>query len=60
MDTAYERIATRFMLEAIQDWGQTEEERRQAVQNLLDAAGFDAKAIKGPVFGGIWPKPCTG
>jgi hypothetical protein len=50
----------RFVLRAIQEWGQADEERIKAVQGVLDAAGFDAKATCWPVFGGIWPKPAEG
>lgn len=53
-------IAVKFMLQAVQDWGQGEGDRIAATQALLDAAGFDAKASCGPVFGAIWPKPCSG
>lgn len=53
-------VATTFVLRAIQDWGQSEAERIAATQAVLDAAGFKATAACGPVFGGIWPKPCTG
>ena len=55
-----ETVARRFMLHAIQDWGQSEADRLSAVQGVLDAAGFNATATCGPVFAGIWPKPCTG
>lgn len=48
------------MLQAIQEWGQSEEERIKAVQDFIDEAGFDAKAQGWPVFGGIWSKPCIG
>jgi hypothetical protein len=30
------------------------------VQDLLDAAGFEATAICWPIFGGIWKTPCEG
>ncbi len=50
----------RFLLYGIQDWGQSEADRIKATQDLLDAAGFKAKATCGPVFGGIWPSPCKG
>lgn len=53
-------LANEFLSMAIQDWGQPEEQRIAAVQALLDAAGFDAKAECSPVFGGIWPKQCSG
>jgi len=54
------RIATSFVLHAIQEWGQSTEKRIAAVQAVLDAVGFDARATCAPVFGGIWPKPCEG
>lgn len=54
------KVATIFVLRAIQDWGQTEEQGTAAVQAVLDAAGFKATATCRPVFGGIWPKPCEG
>lgn len=53
-------IATKFVLLAIQEWGQSEVDGRKAVQDVLDAAGFKAVAASRPVFGGIWPKPATG
>lgn len=53
-------IATRFILHGIQEWGQSEADRVRATQALVDAAGFKATATCGPVFGGIWPKPCEG
>ena len=53
-------IAQKFVLMAIQEWGQSEAERIAAVQAILDAAGFDATATCGPVFGGIWPTECIG
>ncbi len=49
-----------FVLQGIQEWGQSEANRIAAVQGVLDAAGFDAKAICWPVFGGIWGKQCEG
>lgn len=55
-----DRAANIFMLQAIQEWGQSESERLSAVQGLLNAVGFDAVATCWPVFGGIWQKPCTG
>lgn len=55
-----DRTANIFMLQAIQEWGQSESERLSAVQELLNAAGFDAVATCWPVFGGIWQKTCTG
>lgn len=60
MTVDLERVAALFMLHAIQEWGQSETERIQAVQAALDAAGFDARATCGPVFGRIWPKGCEG
>lgn len=45
---------------AIQDHGHPDEDRVKAVQAVLFAAGFEAEATCWPVFGGIWPKPCTG
>ena len=54
------RIAVRFIINAVQDWGQPESERISAVQDVLNAAGFKATASCSPVFGGIWPLPCTG
>jgi hypothetical protein len=55
-----EQIATKFILQAIQDWGQSEAAGIAATQAVLDAAGFNAKATCRPVFGAIWPKPCVG
>lgn len=52
--------ASTFVLRAIQEWGQPHEHRVAAVQGVLDAAGFDAKATTFPVFGGIWNEPCAG
>lgn len=53
-------LATSFMLDAIQEWGQEEKDRIRAVQDILDVIGFKAKAGGFPVFGGIWTKSCTG
>lgn len=53
-------VATKFMLFAVQEWGHPESDRVAAVQGVLDAAGFEAIATCSPVFGGIWPKPCSG
>lgn len=53
-------VATKFMLRAVQNWGQGEGDRIAATQAVLDAAGFDAKATCGPVFGAIWRDPCAG
>lgn len=53
-------VADRFVTMGIQEWGQSEEVRVKAVQGVLDAAGFNAKATCWPVFGGIWPKKCNG
>lgn len=53
-------IADRFVLKAIQEWGQPTAERIAAVQAVLTAAKFSATATCYPVFGGIWPKPCDG
>ncbi len=52
--------ASNFMLMAIQEWGQSDGKRIAAVQRILNAAGFDAVATCGPVFGGIWPTSCSG
>lgn len=59
-DTEIEKIATGFVLWAIQEWGQSEAERIGSVQAALDAAHIQATATCWPVFGGIWPKPCAG
>ncbi len=53
-------VADKFLLMGIQEWGQSDEKRVQAVQDLLDAANFNARATCWPVFGAIWPKPCEG
>ncbi len=55
-----ESVANRFILRAVQDWGQPETERIAAVQAVLTAAGFAATATCSPVFGAIWPKLCDG
>ncbi|MDZ4263798.1 MAG: hypothetical protein U1B30_15885 [Pseudomonadota bacterium] len=55
-----EIIADRFILHAIQEWGDPPADRIKAVQQVLDAAGIKASATCWPVFGGIWPKPCVG
>jgi hypothetical protein len=55
-----ESVAHRFILRAVQDWGQPEAQRIAAVQSVLTAAGFAATATCSPVFGAIWPKPCDG
>ena len=54
------RTATKFMLRAIQEWGQPESERIAAVQDLLREARFDATSTCFPVFGGIWKSACAG
>lgn len=54
------RVAEGFVMRAVQDWGQSVEQRVAAVQSVLDAAGFDAKATCVPVFGALWPQPCDG
>ena len=54
------QVAQNFILSAVQDWGQSKQERIAAVQALLDEAGFRATATCWPVFGGIWGKPCDG
>ena len=54
------RTASLFMLSAVQEWGQPDEERVAAVQDVLDEAGFDATATTWPVFGAIWKLPCEG
>lgn len=55
-----DEVAEGFILHAIQDWGQSEQQRVAAVQRVIDAAGFDAQATCSPVFGGIWPEGCAG
>jgi hypothetical protein len=53
--------ATMFMLYAVQEWGQTDAERVAAVQGVLDAAGWNARAEGFPVFGARWSsKVCSG
>lgn len=52
--------ASTFVVTAICDFGDTDEKKIAAVQAVLDAAGFDARATCWPVFGGIWRAPCTG
>lgn len=59
-DYDLDRIASRFVTSAICEWGQQGKERIDAVQQVLDAALFDAEAICWPIFGGIWPKQCEG
>ena len=54
------RTAKNFILQGIQDWGQSDAQRIAAVQAVLDDAGFKATATCGPVFGRIWPTPCIG
>jgi len=51
--------AFRFILVGLPDWA-TIEHRIQTVQNLLDVAGFDAKATCAPDFHQLWVTPCTG
>lgn len=55
-----ESVAAIFMLEAIQEWGQPEDTRIAAVQNVLDVCGFEATAKGWPVLGMIWSAPCEG
>lgn len=52
--------AVNFIFLAIQEHGQPESDRILAVQEVLNAAGFDATATCWPVFGRMWPKPCVG
>ena len=58
MDT--EKVATGFVLHAIQEWGDPPEKRIVAVQDVLDKARFKATATCWPVFGGIWRYSCRG
>lgn len=54
-------MANLFIMRVVQDWPHISEKQAiDAVQTVLDAAGFVANATCKPVFGGIWPKPCTG
>jgi len=53
-------IADKFILHAIQEWGDPPAIRIEAVQQVLDITGFKASATCWPIFGGIWPKPPTG
>lgn len=53
-------VAKRFVLRAIQEWEQSESEGISAVQDVLNAAGFNAVATCRPVFGSRWPKECLG
>lgn len=52
--------ANLFMMKAVCEFGDPDKDKIEAVQAVLDAAGFDARATCWPVFGGIWPKPCEG
>ena len=56
---ALDTIARKFVSEAVICYG-SEAAQVQAVQGVLDAAGFDATATCAPVFGAIWPRPCDG
>ena len=56
---ALDMIARKFVSEAVIGYG-SEAAQVQAVQAVLDAAGFDATATCAPVFGAIWPRPCAG
>ena len=51
MDDA-EKVATKFVIHAIQEWGDRDEKRIAAVQAVLDQAGFKATATCWPVFVG--------
>lgn len=53
-------MAEKFVLLAVQEWGQSRDDRLKAVQQLLEAAGFAAEATCWPIFGEIWPRPCKG
>ena len=55
-----EHIAETFLGFGIQEWGQSEDLKKAAIQAALDAAGFDAKAEGSIVFGGIMTKVCSG
>jgi len=59
-DNPTSAIAKRFVLMAIQDWGQREEDGIAAVLLVLRAAGFQAVPTCRPVFGNVWPKPFEG
>jgi hypothetical protein len=59
-ETMVNGVAKNFILWAVQDWGQPEAERIEAVQRVLNFANFDAKATCAPTFGAIWPKECEG
>ncbi len=51
-----EEIATKFMLQGICEFGQTEEERANATANFLKEKGFDVEPSGFPVFGGMFPQ----
>lgn len=55
-----DHVALMFMLHAVQEWGDPLAERLAAVQAVLDATGFKARATCYPIFGGIWRTPCQG
>lgn len=49
-----------FVSRAVCEFFDPDEVKIAAVQEVLDAAGFEATATCWPVFGGIWTEPCTG
>jgi hypothetical protein len=51
-----DRIANTFMLRAVQDWGQSTQERAEATAAYLKAAGFDVEPSGYPIFGGMFPQ----
>lgn len=49
-------VARDFVLMAIQEWGQSDGERIAAVQAVLDAAGFNARAVDFPALRRFWQR----
>lgn len=56
-----EGAANIFLARAIQDWPHHRPVQKiAAVQTVVDMAGFQAKAVSWPVFGGKLVQPCQG
>jgi hypothetical protein len=49
-----EAAAKRFLLRAMQEWGQTDKERAEATADYLRAAGFKVIPSGFPVFGAMF------
>jgi len=56
-----EGAASIFLSRAVQNWPHHRPQQKiDAVQTVLDMAGFAAKAVSWPLFGGRMIQPCLG